>query len=377
MKLLTLCVVLVAAGAATTVSTALAADRVDAQVGAVFVQTNQPSGNRIMVFTRSTGGVLTADGSVATGGLGGIAAPGTESDHLASQGSLAYDAGHRLLFAANAGSNTLSVFQVAGMQLSLLQVLSSGGRFPASIAVHGDLLYVLDAGESGLVSGFRIGAAGLTPIAGSTRSLHLSNAPTPQFLTSPGQVGFTPDGRQLVVTTKAGGNSIDVFAVGSDGRLSAAPVVNAPATPVPFAFTFAPVTGRLVSGEAGASTLSTYLLAANGSLFSAHSTPDGQTALCWVTRVGAYDYVSNTGSNTVSGYSLGAEGRPALVGGTGVVATTEAGPIDSAAAGDSFLYVETGLGGTVDEFHVQPNGALERIGTVSGLPQGIEGIAAT
>jgi 6-phosphogluconolactonase (cycloisomerase 2 family) len=376
MKFLAVLTVAIAACVAAAASTGSARADVRSSAGVVFVQTNQTEQNRILVFARSATGLLTPAGSYATGGAGGVAAPGTESDHLASQGSLVYDTGHGLLLAVNAGSNTVSVFRVAATQLSLIQVLSSGGHFPASIAVHDDLVYVLNAGESGLVTGFRIAGSGLQPIPGSTRSLGLANAATPHFLTSPGQVGFTPDGQHLVVTTKAGGNSIDVFAIGADGRPSAIPVVNAPATPVPFAFTFAPTTGRLVSGEAAASTLSTYLVAANSTLYSPHSAPDGQTALCWVSRVGAYYYVSNTGSNTISAYTLGAEGQPVLIGGNGVVATTEAGPIDSASAG-SFLYVETGLGGTVDEFRVQPNGALERIGTMSGLPQGIEGIAAS
>jgi hypothetical protein len=57
--------------------------------GVVFVQTNQPSGNQIVVYRRGHDGLLSAAGTCATGGLGGVASPGTESDTLASQGSLA------------------------------------------------------------------------------------------------------------------------------------------------------------------------------------------------------------------------------------------------------------------------------------------------
>ena len=56
----------------------------------VWVQTNEVSGNKIVVFDRAADGSLTQAGVYATGGNGGIAAPGTESDHLASQGSLVY-----------------------------------------------------------------------------------------------------------------------------------------------------------------------------------------------------------------------------------------------------------------------------------------------
>src|SRR5204862_7600445 len=102
--------------------------------------------------------------------------------------------------------------------------------------------------------------------------------PPPFSLTSPGQVGFTPDGKQLIVTTKASGSLIDVFAVEHDGTLSAAPVANPSATPVPFAFTFAH--GRLVMGEAGASSLTTYDVGSNGTLSDPKSQGDGQAALC-------------------------------------------------------------------------------------------------
>ena len=251
------------------------------QKNVVFVQTNELTGNEIAVYDRGFDGRLNRVATYPTGGNGGAAVPGTESDRLASQGSLVYDRWHRLLLAVNAGSDTVSAFRVHGDRLRLKDVVSSGGQFPASIAVHGDLVYVLNAGGTGIVQGFRIHGHHLSPISGSARSLGLANASPPQFLTSPGQVGFAPDGRKLIVTTKASTSSIDVFQVGPDGRLSATPVVNPSATPVPFAFTFGP-SGRLVAGEAGASSVTTYRIQPAGMLTDAKSQGDGQTALCWI-----------------------------------------------------------------------------------------------
>jgi Lactonase, 7-bladed beta-propeller len=356
--------------------TAFAADRSADGGHAVFVQTNRVDGNSIAVYDRAADGTLTQAGTYPTGGLGGVAV-GAASDHLASQGSLVYDGGHGLLFAVNAGSDSLSVFRVDGDVLTLQEVLPSGGGFPASIAVHDNLLYVLDAGGAGVVQGFRIDGHQLHPIHDSARSLGLANTDPPFFLSSPAQVGFTPDGRQLIVTTKGSGSTIDVFAVSADGRLSTAPVRNPSATPAPFAFTFDPSTQRLVSGEAGTSAVSTYVLGADGTLSDPRSLSDGQVALCWITRVRGYYYVSNTGSNTVSGYTIGSNGQPALVTPTGIVAATEPGTVDSAAAGDRFLYVETGIAGTIDEFRVNDDGTLTSIGTVTGLPAGLEGIASS
>src|SRR5207247_6523223 len=131
------------------------------------------------------------------------------------------------------------------------------------------------------------------------RSLALANGTPPFFLTSPGQVGFTPDGTKLIVTTKASTSSIDVFSVQPDGRLSAAPVVNPSATPVPFAFTFTP-SGRLADGEAGASSVTTYAVGADGTLADPTSQSDGQAALGWIDRGGGFHCVLNTARNARS-----------------------------------------------------------------------------
>jgi 6-phosphogluconolactonase (cycloisomerase 2 family) len=340
--------------------------------GVVFVQTNQPAGNQIVVYDQAADGTLSPAGTYATGGNGGAALPGTESDRLASQGSLAYDSKHKLLVAVNAGSDTVSAFRVKGDRLELEDVVSSGGQFPASVGVHDDLAYVLNSGGTGIVQGFRIVGHGLESIPGSARSLGLANTDPPNFLAAPGQVGFTPDGSKLLVTTKASTSSIEVFQVEQDGLLSATPVVNPSATPVPFAFTFGPA-GRLVAGEAGASSVTTYQIGQDGTLADPKSQSDGQVALCWIERVGRFYFVSNTGSNTLSSFRVGGDGQPALV--NAVAAGTNPGPIDLASSGD-FLYAETGTTSTVDEFRIEHDGTLTSIGTVTGLPPGIEGIAA-
>jgi 6-phosphogluconolactonase (cycloisomerase 2 family) len=344
---------------------------------AVFVQTNELDGNRIVVFSRHGDGRLTEEDTYPTGGNGGNVAPGTASDRLGSQGSLVYDERHRLLLAVNAGSDSVSVFRVNGTRLRLTDIDPSGGEFPASIAVHDDLVYVLNAGGTGIVQGFEIRGERLRPLSGSARDLGLANTDPPNFLTSPGQVGFTPDGRKLIVTTKASGSTIDVFEVRRDGRLSETAVENPSATPVPFAFTFDPA-GRLVSGEAAMSSVTTYTINNNGTLANPQSQTDNQVALCWIVQARGFFYVSNTGSNNLSGYRIDGSGRPTLIGPTGVVATTEEGPIDMATAGGGrFLYAQTGIGGTVDEFRVNDDGTLTKLGNVAGLPVGQEGIAAS
>jgi len=267
---------------------------------------------------------------------------------------------------------------VSGDALSHAQVLRAG-EFPVSVATWGSLVYVLDAGGTGAVRGFSLSHGSLTPIAGSARNLNLNPSLTPQYLNTPGQVGFSPDGSQLIVTTKANGSDIDVFGVKSTGRLSAAPVVNPSAQPVPFGFVFDPH-GRLVVTEAGGADVSTYGLDADGSLTLASTVVDGQKAPCWIASVGSYYYVANAGSADIAGYQVSAGGDASLIAADGGIAgTTDGGPIDLAGAGNGqFLYVEAGGAGAVDEFSVNSDGTLTSIGSITGLSgTGIEGIVAS
>jgi DNA-binding beta-propeller fold protein YncE len=108
-------------------SAASAAPRfVPGAVRAVFVQTDNLAGNQVVAYHRAPDGALSLAGTYATGGLGGQLA-GSVVDHLASQGSLAYDPAAGLLFAVNAGSDTVSVFAASGDRLALRQVVGSGG----------------------------------------------------------------------------------------------------------------------------------------------------------------------------------------------------------------------------------------------------------
>ncbi len=195
---------------------------------AVFVQTDNLKGNQIVAYDRSAEGTLTQVGVYNTGGLGGQL-EGSAVDHLASQGSLAYDAQNRLLYAVNAGSNTISVFGVFGDQLALRQVLSSGGTFPVSIAVRDGVVYVLNGLEGGSVQGFQVAAGALVPLAGSNRPLGLEPERDPAVHEHAGHGRVLADGSQLIVTTKANGNDVDVFSVAPGGLLSNTPVVNSAA----------------------------------------------------------------------------------------------------------------------------------------------------
>jgi 6-phosphogluconolactonase (cycloisomerase 2 family) len=338
---------------------------------AVFVQTDNVKGNQVVVYDRSAEGTLAQAGVYATGGLGG-ALEGSEVDHLASQGSLALDRQNGLLYAVNAGSNSVSVFAVFGDKLALRQVISSGGAFPVSIAVHNGLVYVLNGLEGGSVQGFTVSGGRLLALPGSDRVLGLGSE-SPQFTHSPGTVVFSPEGTQLIVTTKASGNDVDVFGVSPDGTLAGAPVVNPLPGTVPFAVTF-DRQGQLVLAES-AGALAVFQLREDGNIEQLDVVASEQIATCWVVEARGHFYTSNPGSASLSAFESSHGGQLlTLLGDT----KTDGGTVDATATNNGqFLYVQTGAAGIVDELSVAPKGELAEIGSVA-VPgaQGGEGIVA-
>jgi 6-phosphogluconolactonase (cycloisomerase 2 family) len=340
---------------------------------AVFVETDNLAGNQVVSYSRGAGGALTLAATYQTGGLGGILT-GSVVDHQASQGALGYDPADQLLFATNAGSNTVSVFGVSGAYLALRQVIGSGGEFPVSVAVHGDLVYVLNARNGGSVTGFRIRDGRLGAIRGSTRLLGLDPTATPEFVNTPGQVAFSPDGSLLLVTTKANGNDVDVWHVDVHGSLSAEPVINPEPGTVPFALTFTSP-NRLQLVQAGANADVTFNLDSWGDLTQVSSAPTSQAASCWIVRDGRFSYVSNAGSATLTGFSNDGTGHLTDLGNT----STDGGTVDAAVTpSGADLYVRGGLNGTLDGFSVAADGSLTAIGSLTvANAAGGEGIVAS
>jgi 6-phosphogluconolactonase (cycloisomerase 2 family) len=339
----------------------------------VFVQTDNPSGNQVVAYDRGADGSLTRRTTYPTGGLGGVLT-GSVVDHLASQGSLGYDAHHQLLFAVNAGSNTVSIFAVHDEQLELRQVISSGGAFPVSITVHDDLAYVLNARSGGSIQGYRIEDNRLEIVPRWNRALGLNPALAPEFTHTPGQVAFTPDGANLLVTTKANSNAIDVFGVRPSGAPSASPTVTVRPGGVPFAMTF-DARGQLAVGDAGTNAVTTFAINTDRTLTQLDSANTGQAATCWIVAADNQLYASNAGSASLSGYSASRTGALTALGNT----ATDPGTVDAAVSSDDrFLFVQTGANGIVDSYRINHDGSLTRIGSVT-VPDSVggEGIVAT
>jgi len=336
--------------------------------GAVYVLTNQTA-NSVLVFARAADGTLSFSGNFSTGGAGA----GSGVDPLGSQGSLVLGIGHQRLFAVNAGSNDVSVFSVDGLNLELLDRASSGGVMPVSVAVHENLVYVVNAGGTPNIQGFFVepSSGHLTPIPGSSQALHGGAS------ASPGQIGISSDGDVLLVTEK-GTNLIDTWTLTDEG-LPVNGRVTTSSGAVPFGFTFLRRDVALVT-EAGPSALSSYEASDDGTLQLITGTvPDTQKANCWVaaTRNNRYAYVTNTGSGTISSYFISSDGSLRLL--SAIAANTGQGtaPIDFALSNDShFLFVRLGTKGTVAGFRVESDGSLTPVGSIKGVPAGAQGLAA-
>ena len=330
--------------------------------GAVYALTNQASSNAVAIFDRGADGSLSWSSNVATGGTGA-------GSGLGSQGALALSDDGRWLFAVNAGSNDVSAFQVTASGLSLTSRVSSGGARPISLTVHGGVLYVLNAGGDGNISGFRVGTDGaLSPIPGSTRALSGTNV-------GPAQVAFSPDGQQLVVTEKTT-NRLDVYTVDGDGVASAA-TSTASAGGTPFGFSFGHRDELFVSEAAGSA--SSYVIASDGSLTVASGAVlTHQGAPCWavVTQNGKFGYTANAQGGSISGFAIANDGSISLIDADGRTAVVGGGNIDLALSGNSRYLYQLDGDRSISGFRIEADGHLTAVGNVAGLPASTVGLVA-
>lgn len=342
----------------------------------VFVMTNAANRNEVIAYNQWPEGRFTEVHRYATGGRGS----GGITDPLQSQGSLTLSTDHRLLFAANAGSGTVSVFRVSGPYLFLVDQVPSGGSEPLAIAQYGNLVYVLNAAGSGSIVGFRLGFDGhLRQIDNPTTYLTADN-------TGGSSLSISPNGALLAVTERVP-NNIDTFRINPDGTLAPI-VVNKSTAPGVFDAAFAPDGNLLVSetGPAGGdneSAISSYSVLANGTLSAvSQSVPTLGNANCWnaIAPNGKWVYVSNAASSTVSGFSIGQGGALTPIDGT-VVGTNPQGStnLDIAVSGDSkYVFTLDSGTGTISVFAIQSDGSLISVDEIDGLPKsaGFNGIAA-
>jgi 6-phosphogluconolactonase len=362
---------LLGTAAAVVPATASAADGSGA-ANHVYVNDNTAGANTIAAFDRHADGTLTpTPGSPFKAGGSGT---GTG---LASQGAIQVSPDGRFVLAVDAGSNQISVLRVRG-DGTLKQVVggtvSSRGSRPVSIAIHGDLVYVANAGDDASnYTGFRLSDDGrLSLISGSTVSLPAGS--------QPGDVLFNGTGKKLV-GTRVNSSLIDSFVVGRDGRLTAGPGSPYVAQGLgPFGSEFRPTNpDQLFVSNAhnglGAGTVSAYNDSGLGELTSIGASPfaNNDTAPCWVeiTHDGQVLFAVNTAGGTISRYSIADDGSLTLLGNTPVNAAGGVGAVDAQLTPDgSVLYVNESRIASVGAFAVDGGTLTELAGSPTALPAG-------
>jgi 6-phosphogluconolactonase len=370
----------------------------DLRRGSVFVQTNDPTSNEVIAFSRGNDGRLTEVGRYKTGGVGsgsfedsghGIVL-GTSAGESSPQQNL--DSA-QLLFVPNAGSNSVSVFRVDADGLQMVNTVPSGGEKPVSMTISRGVLYVLNSGElddrfvlrfpdqfldncthggQPTVTGFKVDVEGrLTAIPNSTRPLSGGGR------SGCSQVSFTPDGSQLIVTERLASlpqqdpehGAITIFAVNPDGSLGAKSVRNS-AGEGPFGFSFNRDGTLLVSEQAhanpGKGTASSYTMLGDRALKPiSKAVPTNGTDTCWIvpTKDGRVAFTSNAlGGGSLSSYRIDDTGALTLLQGQAADGHTQAGTLDIALSRDSrWLYVLNSHFGLLQVFQANSDGSLKFI----------------
>jgi 6-phosphogluconolactonase len=365
-------------------------------VGHVYTQTNSLTSNRVVIFNRYKNGSLVKAGSVKTNGTGAkspdCSPPGPViCPFNDSNGSLRLSPDGRLLFVTNGGSNTIATFLVKKNGLKLASVTPSGGGFPLSTTMHGNVLYVLNY-TTGNIKGFTVKNNGhLKAIKGATQSVS-----TPGAGGHVGQIGFDPSGHTLIVSER-GPSIVDTFVVknGVAGPAKA----HAGGFPGSYGFDITS-SGHVLMSDGGAppfitGAITSWALHPNGGLSMIETTgadpsdpnnanpPNHGAGSCWtvITPDGKYAYVTNSTAKTISRVKLDANGHFTVLGVT-AIPNSEFAMLTNIPADEGFspngkvLYVTVpslyaGNTGRVDAWAVHGNGGLSLIGsTPSTLPAG-------
>jgi 6-phosphogluconolactonase (cycloisomerase 2 family) len=337
------------------------------ETGAVFVQTNEEH-NRVLAFTRKADGSIAESTAHETGGRGSMA------PHLPSQGSVVLSGDRRFLLVANPGSGDVTAFRVDGARLELIGTVPSGGAVPRSIAERDGRVFVMNTGRPGIAS-FRMSDMGLAPTVDGEMPLAAADA-------DPAQIGFTPDGRTLIVTQR-GTDAIAAYPVRDDGTLGEpSTVMSSGPTPYGFAFT---TNGTLIMTEAsraqkGAAAASSYATGEGGLAPRTRSLANGMSEICWavVTPDDRFAYTTNFAESTVSRFGIGSDGSIRLEDAAAAsVGHARPGLRDGDVTDDGrFLFAIDADGGAVIGWRIGTDGSLSRVGSWEGLPNTIAGLAA-
>ncbi|KAF3314493.1 hypothetical protein TWF173_004576 [Orbilia oligospora] len=257
-----------------------------------------PSGNSIVAVPIMSNGAVDTN-KYSTHATGGNGSAGMEAmnvtagpDPLFSQDSVVVK--DNMLFAVNAGSNTLTMFNINPRHPTCLTMVgepaSTMGDFPVAVTYSRKLKIacVLNSGASDGVACYSVSArTGLRPLDKSSRKLNIGQSTPPVGPTGTvSDIFFTPDSESLVVIVKGNpptgvAGFVAVYSV-QNGKISMTPVKSNPIGSVALFGSSMISNTEIIATDAGFGAMKlklnpkTHVVEAE-----VKTTIDGQAATCW------------------------------------------------------------------------------------------------
>lgn len=357
----------------------------------LYTANNLSSGNGVHAFSVADDGSLTelAGSPYATGGEGDDISPFT-------QNGVIIDPSKRFLLVVNHGSSDISVFRIlrnGSLRMITGSPYKTGGTFPVSISMTGNIAYVshLGTGGGGLagpceacdVRGFRLVNYGrLRPIPGAVYPME----ETPSAF--PLAIQFNPAGDVLFGTRFV----FSEFFTDTIGELfsfqldrESGLLTKSPGSPYavrrgsnqPIGFAFSPINpSQLFVANSVSDTpqlegsMSTYLMAESGQIAELDFSPvpaslgnDRSVATCWavLTSNGENLYATSTTTDNMTRYKVAENGQLDLQEVINIppIDAVNDSPVDMLITpDDQYLYVVQTLVGSIAGWRINEDGSL-------------------
>ena len=228
--------------------------------------------------------------------------------------SLAVHPSGKYLYAANSGSNNISLYTISSTgALTEMPPRVNAGTSPTLLLIDqaGSFLYAANSGSEDIsVYSIASGTGGLTAVAqtsGGTAPIGLSAL----------NMALTPSGNTLYVTGQGQFGYVEEFPV--SGGVLGTPVLGSPFVTGrnPYGLSIDPSGAFLYTANTADNTISEFTINADGSLTIVSGSPLGETYLSptglLIDKSGKYLYGANQGSTNVAAYSLGSTGGLTLL----------------------------------------------------------------
>ncbi|MFZ9661300.1 MAG: lactonase family protein [Chitinophagaceae bacterium] len=310
--------------------------------GCLYVLGNQADDNKVKVILRKGDGTIEYYKDFSTGGKGTGAVIGTSSMMTISKD-------RKWLLVCNPGSDEISVFRINGSDLVLTSTMPLGFKFPNSVTIHGDIVYVLCRGDEGEIIGMRLSSDGkLSKISGGVISI------APKIF--PVQISFVNEGKQLLVSDRDQ-NTLKLFQVDENGlaRELSTLISN---SPKPYGFSVGK-SGFVYMTEAKYGAVSVYKVSDQEIISVMGPLYNYQKAICWsaLTHHEKYLYATNADNSTLSSYTIDANHVLHLMSPDGFTNVTSKVPIEMVISKDDlYLYVLCYREQSIQVFDLQNNG---------------------